>query len=584
MTIKELLVSASQYPKPTVLNDYINNTWRSYSTSQFLEEVKFLALALHNKGLNKGDRVGIMASSSARWTIADLACMSIGLVTVPLFANLSEENFLYEVQHTELKAIFLGGPDTWSRYEESKDLFHIGISLENDYPGHSVLYYRDMIDLGRRIDEENRNLYEELCNQVKPNDLATIIFTSGSTGIPKGAEHTHKSITAHLGLHEFWRDDDVYLSILPLAHVFGRTVNLILVNYGVQVNYFNDLKNVSSICKQIHPTLITLVPRLLEKIYRRMVEKIETAGYLKRAIGKWAFDLALQEEETTWKHIFHPIAEKLVYSQLREALGGKLRVAFSGGAALDPHLHHFFLDIGLPIFEGWGQTEICPGIINIPGKTKVGSIGTPTSYVKIKLSPEGELLIKSDAAMQGYFRNPEATALAFDEEGWLRTGDLASIDEEGFVTLKGRIKEIIKTSNAEMIAPVPIEQAIAKAPFIDLVMIVAEHRKFVSCLIVPDFETLQRLKQTTNKTDLSDEEFLNDEYIKNEMENLLKEVNSHLNHWEEIRTYRFITHPLTIDSGELTPSLKIVRKIVELKYKDLIDSMYEEAENFQEVR
>jgi long-chain acyl-CoA synthetase len=372
-------------------------------------------------------------------------------------------------------------------------------------------------------------------------------------------------------------DSDRYLSVLPLAHVYARTLNWIALYWGMGIYYFNDPKNFSRVCQEIHPTFLVLVPRILEKLYAQMVTHIHQASFLKRTIGQFAFDLARQERENTWKKLFLPLAESLVYSQLRAAIGGALRIVITGGAPLDLHLYHFFIDIGLPIFQGWGLTEACPVTVNREGKSKEGSIGLPlSSDVEVKISPVGELLVRGSNVMRGYFQDTEATALTLDAEGWLHTGDIGAIDPEGYVSITGRFKEIFKTSTGETITPIPLEQALCQAPFIAMAMVIANNRKFVSCLLVPEFEVLKALKTQQGLTQLSDEAFLSSVYIRQETDKLIANVNVHLNKWEQIRAYRFIPHELTIERGELTPSMKVVRDVVEKRHLALVDAIYQE--------
>lgn len=579
LTIGELLSHVEKsYSNPKALVTYENDAWHAYSTQQMLEEIKYIALGLKSFGIEKGTYVGLIAPSSARWTMIDLAIMAIGAISVGLFINVSEENFKYQIELAEIKTIFVEGSDGWLRHDHNKDHFNLTIAMDDVPLSEGTVTYHYLIQRGKELASAQPRLYQDLLDSHYPDMTGAVIFTSGSTGTPKGAVHSHKSLISILNTDILdWNvQDDVYLSILPLAHIFARTVSFIMVIWGISIYYYNDLKNLGAACREIHPTVLVVVPRLLEKVYSKMVANVEAAGHLKRAIGEWAFDLAHQEKETTWKHLFHGIADKLVYSHLREALGGKVRLIISGGAALDPHLNHFLLDIGIPINEGWGQTEACPVCINPLNKRKVGTIGPPVDGMELIISPIGEILLRGPLLMKEYLKNEEATAQAIDAEGWLHTGDKGTIDEDGYVTIIGRLKELIKTSNGEMIAPVPIEHALAKAPFIETAIIIAEKRKFVSCLLVPNFEYLHALKNSNDMGNLSDEEFLNSDYIKNEMQTLLEKINQNLNHWEQIHGYRFILSPLSIEEGELTPSMKVIRDTIEKKYKPLIDSIYEE--------
>lgn len=569
---------ADSYDNPKALNSFQAQSWHAHTTSEFLREIKYCALALAKLGVRHGDRVAVMALPSARWTICDLAIMSLGAVSVPLFANISDENFHFIMDQTQITVAFLGGEAAWARYHHDPNLFPITISLDDEHVALDAMPYLKALEVGREFEQTHTKFYPEALARLKPTDLATIIYTSGSTGIPKGAEHTHFSLLSliHHNLYNWDWKTDRYLSVLPLAHVYARTLNLILIGWGISIYYYNDLKNLAVACREVKPTIMVVVPRLLEKVYAKMIANLQHSPYLKRTIGQWAFTLANQEQESLWKRLFHPLADTLVYSHLREALGGSLRVVLSGGAALNPHLYHFFLDIGVPVFEGWGLTEACPITVNRLGHVKVGSIGQVINDIEIKVGDEGELLVRGDNVMRGYFKNPESTARALDKEGWLHTRDKGTIDDQGYVFLIGRMKELFKTSTGKQVIPTPIEQALTSAPLIESALLIADKRRFVSVLLVPNFEVLHGLKRTQHADDMSDPEFLASPFIQAETQQLIDRVNTHLNHWEQIRAYRFIPNELTIDRGELTPSMKIVRNRVESKYQELIDSIYAE--------
>jgi long-chain acyl-CoA synthetase len=562
---------------PKAFSSLVNNEWTSVSTEQFLNEIRYLTLALNQLGLKKGEMVGILAQPSPRWTIADYAIMTAGGVTVPLFANISEENFVFEVTQTDQKILFVEGVEQWAMYNRNKHLFQTVISFEDEPNPNATYSYRDLIKKGKEIDKAQPNLFTNLQNQIKNDDLATIIYTSGSTGVPKGVVLTHLNHFSNLHLDPLgWgTGKEHYLSILPLAHTFGRSLNNLMIVRGNTISYSHDLKNLGTICQQLHPSIVVVVPRLLEKIYAKMLAKVQNAGLLKRAIGQWAFDLANDEnDDSLYKHLLHPIADKIVYSALRNALGGNLKIVITGGAALNPHLNHFFVDIGVPLYEGWGLTEAAVASVNSPEHRKIGTVGQILPTLQLKISPEGEGLLKGDVVMSGYYKNPEATAQALDKDGWLHTGDKLSVDQDGFVTIIGRLREIYKTSTGEMIVPIPIEQALCKAPLIDMAMVIGEGRKFASALLFPNAEVLESLKKNQNQTQLSDEEFLKSDFIRKEMDQVIHSINQHLNHWEQIHKYSFISTPLTVESGELTPSMKIRRDIVAKKYEREINEMY----------
>lgn len=567
-------------PNPKALNCRLNDEWQGISTEEFLANVKHLALGMHYLGMQRGDRVGILAHPSPNWTTADLATIIAGGVSVPLFANISDENFVYEITETDMRIIFVEGNEQWDVFLRHQDRFDVAIALGEAPQNSKIIGLKDIIEQGKILDERRPQLYEQLKEAVHPDDLASIIYTSGSTGVPKGVELTNRNLTAALHFEKFHLDPklDSYLSVLPLAHVLGHGINLWALACGVSIYYSNDYKNLGAICREIHPTMIVVVPRLLEKVYDKMLENVHSASLPKRIIGQLAFALARREGDSRLKRMFRGIADTLVYSKLREGLGGKLRIVISGGAALNPHLHEFYSEIGIPIYEGWGLTEACPVCVNIPDKNKIGTVGPALADQKVTISPEGEVLVKGSLVMRGYYHNTEATAQAIDSDGWLHTGDRGSIDEDGYLKLQGRMKELYKTSTGEYVAPLPIEQALTRHPLVDMAMIVAEGQKFTSCLLFPNVDVLARLKTQQRVPKISDDEFLNSPYVKKEIHKLIQNVNQHLNHWEKIHQYRLINDHLTIEGGELTPTMKIRREVVAKKYSKLIDAMYQEED------
>lgn len=568
----------SKFSNPKALNYRSDTGWHAISSEKFYEYVETIGLGLVSLGLKKGDKVGIHAYPSPYWTIVDMAIMSVGCVSVPLFANIAEENYVYESTHSEMKVIFLEGDEQWDMFRRHKLLFHHAISIGTNHPADvGVISFEELSKRGKELQIEQPDLFNQIGASIQPHDLASIIFTSGSTGVPKGVLLSHSNFICVSEFNRFNWDgkNDRYLSILPLAHVLGHCVNLWALVWGISIYYSNDYKNLGAICREVEPTITVVVPRLLEKIYIKIIEQIEHSSYVKRKLGLWAVNLT-KKNDSWLKKIAHPLADILVYKKFRKALGGHLRVVLSGGAPLNPALHRFFGEIGIKIYEGWGLTEACPVCVNLPEKNKVGTVGPPLQDHRLAISADGEVLVKGPLVMMGYYKAPEATEKVIDKEGWLHTGDRGLLDEDGYLTILGRMKELYKTSTGEYVAPVPIEQALSRCPFIEMSMVVAEGKKFTSCLLFPNFELLKNIKKQRKMSHISDEEFLAGPYIRKEMEKLLNEINTHLNHWEQVHDYRFVMEPLTIESGALTPSMKIRREVVAKKYQDLINSMYNE--------
>jgi long-chain acyl-CoA synthetase len=577
-TIVDVLNTLQAQPANSkALNEWIGSEWQSLSTEEILKQVEEFALGLVSIGIKPGECVGILAQSSPSWTIADLAIMSIGAITVPLFANISDGHFTFEVFQTSIKHILVSPKEAGEHFWEHSSHFDTIIFLDQiPYMPPNALKYTSVLERGTALNIREPNLYAKLKQAITPDALATIVYTSGSTGLPKGAEITHQALVSlmHEGCFNWNSKQDSYLNVLPLAHIFGRVINLFLLTWGVSIYYCTDIKQMGAFCSEIHPTVLVLVPRILEKLYAKMLFKVDQENFVKRAIGHWAFDIASADEESLIKTMVHPIFDKTVYSSIRDALGGNLRVVLCGGANLDPHLCRFFIDIGIPLYQGWGLTEASTVSVNTPTANKIGTVGRALEGIQVKLSSENELLVKGKLMMRGYYKNPEATSESIDADGWLHTGDIGTIDEEGYISVQARMKEIYKTSTGENIVPAPIERMLCRAPLIDMALVVGHNRQFASCLLFPDLNVLHSLKTLNAMDEKSDEEFLQSPFITEEVNKLIETVNSGLDHWEQIHAYRFILTPLTIYSGELTPSMKICRNVVLNKYSDLINEIY----------
>jgi long-chain acyl-CoA synthetase len=567
------------YDNSTHLNYFQNDRWHSYSTKEVLDEIRYLTLGLISLGIKRGDCVGLISLPSPRWMMINFAVAMAGAILVPIFPDISEENFVYEIKQTHLKTLFIWEYEKLSHFEDHRDFFVNVISLNGVCSGKNILSYVGLLEKGKALELEQPQLYSELQSLINADDLVAIIYTSGTTGVPKGVEHTHLSLSRHTYDKpvEITPVKTRYLNVLPLAHIFGYTINLILFGWGGSIYYWNDPKQLATVCQQIHPTLLVFVPRILEKIYAKVLSNIQQAGFMKRQLGQWAFDLANNEHESFYKTLMHPIADRILYHKLRENLGGSIELIVSGGAALDAHLNHFYNDIGVPICQGWGLTEACPICFNRLDNNKVGTAGPPLGELQVKISPQEEILVKGTAVMRGYYHWPEETAKTIDQEGWLHTGDRGALDDQGFLIIKGRLKEMFKTSTGEYVAPVPIEQALCKAPLIEAALVVADGKKFVSCLLFTNKEVLESLKTIHSQENRTDEEFLNTAFVREEMNALINNVNKHLNEWEKIQVYRLISHSPSIEGGELTPTMKLKRDVIMKNYKSLIDSMYQEV-------
>jgi long-chain acyl-CoA synthetase len=569
----------TNYSSKQAFNFYDNNVWHSLSTEEFIYDLKRLTYGLISLGVKKGDHVGIMASPSPNWSMADLAIIMAGGITVPLFSNISDENFIYEVAQADVRYLFVDGTEQQEMFRRHRNLFDYVIALSHRQVIRGTQELHEVQKIGEAYWRERPELFETLGNQLKTDETMTIVYTSGSTGVPKGVMLSHENLM-HLANFNSFRlssNKDIYLSILPLAHVFSRQINFIMMAMGIDIFYLNEMSLLSKICQELRPSFMIVVPRILEKMYAAILSGADTGGRLHKKILFWSFEYA-DHGENSWlsRTIIRPWIDWFVFSHIRKAMGGNWKVILCGGAALDPKVYQFLLNIGLPIYEGWGLTEASTGVVNQPGKIKVGTVGVPLPGIEVKVGKGGELLIRGPTVMQGYFRNAEITKESLDEEKWLHTADKGEIDAEGFVKIVGRIKEHVKLATGEWLAPGRMEYALCESPLIDAAVVIGERKKFASCLLFPDVTVLRRMKAKLNYVDMSDQDFMESEVATKEIKSLIESVNSNINNWEKIQKYRIIMEPLTLENGELTPTLKIRRDVVINKYQDLVKDMYGE--------
>ncbi len=552
--------------------------WQKISTKVIGETVRKLCLGLLEVGLKPGDKVGLVADPSPFWIMMDLAVLAGGGITVPMFANISPDNLQYEINDSAMRFLFVGSE---SQYLALQPFFGSleKIISQTEMNNPKVITYDTLLLLGEKRFAQNPSEYAACVQKINTEDTATLIYTSGSTGVPKGVELSHKNLVSQVeATHQRFPLDplqDTILSCLPLAHIFERMVAYFYMSTGCSLYFAEEIKKVADNMREIHPTIITLVPRLLEKVFAKMQSNVETATGLKKKLGSLALERAKTLNPLRQKNWQDFILDKLVYAKMRKALGGQLRIAISGSAPLEASLNNFFVNIGVEVYEGYGLTEASPVIAaNYPGHRKVGTVGQAFPGVIVKISDEGEILASGPNTMKGYYHQPEETAKAIDAHGWLHTGDLGHVDNEGYIKITGRKKELFKTANGKYVAPVPIEQAISKNKLVDMVMVIAEGKPYTTCFIFPDFENLKAVKQEMGMGEQSPLEFLQSLTAKAFVQKTIDETNAKLNHWEQVQKFIIITNPVTIDSGELTPTMKLRRHVVMEKYQKELDTLY----------
>ncbi len=565
--------------------------WQWLATEEFQGEIRRMALGLLRSGVAPGARVALIGEASPHWLIADLAIMAIGAVSVPLFPTMSIEHLRHAVSHTGTRTVIVVGAVGWQRIADELGLFRLvivrGPGTAAGRVSNRVVAWHDIQVLGDKLSLEDPGLYARSIARLSPDQLATIIHTSGSTGMPKGVELTQRNLVMQIRgavqVFPLTAGHDRALSCLPLAHVFERVVVYTYLAQGAPVYFADDVKQVGLLLREIKPAVIAAVPRLIEKLHARIRAQVAESVAIKRQLGRWALEMASSHEPT-----HHPlalrIADRLIYSKLRQALGGELKYFIVGGAALADELQRFLAGVGIPCFTGYGMTEASPVIsVNRPGASRIGSVGQAFPGVRIRLAANGEILAAGDGVMRGYHADPLATAAAIDDAGWLHTGDLGRMDEAGYLTITGRMKELFKTANGKYVAPVPIEQALVAVSqesgcLFDQAMIIAEGRPCVSALLFPDGEALRRRKQAHGCDRLSDADFLARSEIAttvlSEIEQVITKVNAGLDQWMQVRHWRLVPAPPTVDRDELTPTMKLRRHVLMQRYQALIDEMY----------
>jgi long-chain acyl-CoA synthetase len=419
---------------------------------------------------------------------------------------------------------------------------------------------------------------------AKADAIATIVYTSGSTGFPKGAMLSRANFEAQIRAvaerFPLSPEADVVVSVLPLAHVFERMALYYYLSVGCPVTFVNDAKRLGEVLREVRPTVLTAVPRLLERVQAKMIATAEGRQGLGGALARRALRAAVTRDPEAARSFEpkHRVFDALVYARLRKALGGRLRFLISGGAPLPVPVGRFFLNLGVPLYEGYGMTECSPVIAaNYPGHSRLGTVGKPFPGVEVALTGEGEIVVRGANVMKGYLGREQETREILDADGWLHTADLGEFDQDGFLKIRGRKKEMFKTSTGEFVSPIPLEAALCAHPLIDAAVVIAEGRKFASCLVVPDFEQFEAFRREHRLEDLSPDELLRHERFVGEIASAVEAAGRGRNPWEHLRKFRILSAPLSIERGEITPTLKVRRHAVEARYAKLIGEMYEEG-------
>lgn len=552
---------ATNNKSDSFLNYLNHDEWRAISTKDFIKKTLALAKYLRDIGVTSKTKVAIFADSSPYWLIYDFAIQLNGAVSVPMFTNISSNNLKFQIENSGVKFAFVDGGDNWQGIKEFIDNFDQIIIHNLKVKNPKLIYLSKIFD-----NTESHNLtIDSFRKTINPDDIATIIYTSGSTGNPKGVCLSHQNLISQLKATNKLFDlsnDDKALSFLPLAHIFERIVMLLYMTCNVKIYFADDIQNVQKLLTEVKPSVVTTVPRLLEKIYMRIREKISDTSPPKKYIAGLAFKYASVVSPNSSKN--NPIWKlfnKILYNKILDLLGGNIRIMISGGAPLSVNINRFFFNVGLPLYQGYGLTESSPVIsVNHPSAVKFASCGKPIPLVNVKIANDGEILAKGPNIMNGYYKNKAETNQVI-ENGWLKTGDLGYLDAEGFLFVNGRKKELMKTSNGKYVSPVVIEEKLKTIPHIETAMIVADGMKFVSALLFVDSKVLKSKKIKFKK-------------YNSIVEKEIETINKDLNHWEQVQKFIISKELPSVENNQLTPSMKIRRHIILEHYKKSITSLY----------
>lgn len=557
----------------TFLNHLEENHWKTYSKKEFLQTVRYLALAFEAQGW-RGKQVAIAITPSIYWVMIDYALMLSGSVSVPLFTNISTKNMRFELEDADVQTVFTQTSEQEALIKEiNSTITCIDIdTTDADRPS-----LQTFIMIGKERDKHYPDDFDKILSKIKPDDVVTIVYTSGTSGLPKGVELSHTNLISQIQdtaiKYHFDPHTQRALSFLPLAHIFERMVMHFYLYTGISIYFADDVKNVGKLLNEVHPTVMTVVPRLLEKVYIKMHNKGMQGSWIKRLLVKLAFARAQTKDPTAQKNWLDKFYDKVVYSQLRTSMGGALEMVISGGAPLLDDLNLFFLNIGIPPYQGYGLTEASPVICaNAPGENKVGTCGRRFVHTEVQIADDGELLARGPGIMIGYHDNEKGTKEAIDEQGWLHTGDLAHIDSEGYITITGRKKDLSKTSTGEYISVNFIEGMLLTSGLFDHVLIVGNNRPFVVALLVLDPDAVKEFAMLHKIDNIDD--VLAHKLFRKKIKTLLEGVNKKLNHWEKIRDFYLTRETFTIENGDLTPSMKLAREQIEDRFQEEIEALY----------
>ena len=581
-----------KHKRPDTLNYKSSGQWVSISSEEMLDRAKLIAGGLHAIGVQRGDRVALLSESRLEWTLTDAGSIFAGAIDVPIYPTLTPPQVRYILNDSGACVLFLANRE---KYIELKDVLaecaavkHVIIFDAEGITAAEGLTLSQLEEKGRELEQREPGHVDLAAKQTNPHDLATIIYTSGTTGEPKGVMLTHSNLVTNLidsSGHFSFGEQDTVLSVLPLSHVFERQAMYMYLYRGMAVYFAESLQTIGPNMREVCPTILVGVPRIFEKIYARIRERAAEAGRLSEALLTWSIAVARDYAKYVVAHQpipsllkrKHSIASKLVFSKWQGAFGGRIRLLVSGGAALPEDLAYIYIGAGIPIVQGYGLTETSPVIsASTIEDNRVGTVGKPIPNVDIRIAEDGEIEVRGPNVMSGYYNKPEETRAVFTSDGWFKTGDIGTIDEDGYLRITDRKKELFKTSGGKYISPQPIEQAIKGSRFVNQVVLIGAERKFPAALIVPVWEQLESYCKLKGIEVKSRSELCRHPRIIDLLQRQIDALTPNLAKYERIKKVALLENEFTIEGGELTPTLKVKRRVIDQKYKNVIERLYEE--------
>ncbi len=578
------------HDRPDLLRSKVDGAWRLVSTQEFGRTARALSYGLMSMGVKPGDKVILLSENRPEWAMSDFAILTAGAADVPVYPTLNAKDASYIVNDSDAEVAIVSTPSQAAKLlsvrEAMPKLRDIIVMDPLDPSQSGLLGWEEVLARGRQFSTNREDLHREIAKAVVPEDLASIVYTSGTTGVPKGAMLTHRNFVENVrGAQQVltFGPSDLAIVFLPLSHVFERTADYCYLWAGAALAYAESIEKVGENMAEVRPTIGAAVPRFYEKVYARILEQAAHAPYLKKSLIHWCVETANEwagvwaegKKAGPWLSFKRKLGDIILYRKLRAKLGGRLRFFISGGAPLLKELGLFFYGTGINICEAYGLTETSPGLTgNREECPKFGSIGRRVPNVELKLAQDGELLAKGPNIMKGYYKLPEATAEVFTEDGWFMTGDIARMDEEGFVYITDRKKEILVTAGGKNVAPQPIENLLKTNKYVTQAILIGDRRPYLTALIVPNWDNLQEYAKSKHLNLTEPPQFCEHPQIMHLYGSVLARANAHLSHHEQIQKCRLLQRELSQEEGELTPTLKVKRRVITTRYADLIHSMY----------